>query len=98
MNPKINKHFNQVKIQKLHPKTGKISKIKIGTVKADTIKAKPHETLEVGKTPKSGTRVEINITHNYNTRSRTKRSIHVTTFKIAPTFKTANMLILACLQ
>ena len=53
----------------------------IGTIKADTPKEKPRDIPEVDKTLKSGTRVEIPITRNYNTRSRTKIINHVTTFK-----------------
>ena len=40
--------------------------------------------LEVDKTPKIEIRVEITSTHNYNTRSSTKRVKHVTTIKNAP--------------
>ena len=86
MNPKINKHFNQVKIQKLHRKTGKIPKIKIDTIKADKPRAQPHEIPEVGKTTKSGTILEIPSTHNYNAISRIKRVNHMNTFKNTPNF------------
>ena len=58
--------------------------MKIGTIKADTVKWKPHEIPEVEKAPKIGIRVEIFSTRHYNTRSSTKRINHVTTFKNAP--------------
>ena len=63
-----------------------MSKIKIGTIKADNPRAQPHEIPEVGKTPKNGTILEIPSIHNYNAISRTKRVNHVNTFKNAPNF------------
>ena len=50
----------------------------------DTPETQPHVFPEVEITTKSETRVEINSTHNYNTRSSTKRVNHATTFKNAP--------------
>ena len=52
--------------------------------KADTTEAQPHVIQEVEKTPKIDIRVEQTSTHNYNTRSVTKRVNHVTTFNNAP--------------
>ena len=58
--------------------------MKIGRIKLDIPDAQPHVIPEVGKTPKSGIRMERTSTHKYNTRSNTKRVNHVTSFKNSP--------------
>ena len=78
--------MNQVKIQQLHPEIGKMSKMKIGTIKANIPKTQPHDIPEVGKHQKLRTKVESTSTHNYNTISKTKRVNHVNTFKKALIF------------
>ena len=50
----------------------------------DTPETQPHVIPEVEITTKSETIVEINSTHNYNTRSSTKRVNNVINFKNAP--------------
>ena len=50
----------------------------------DTPETQPHVISEVEITPKNETRAEINSTHNYNTRSSTKRVNNVINFKNAP--------------
>ena len=64
-----------MKIQQLHPETGKMLKIKIGTIKSNAPKA---------TTPKSGIRVDRCNKHNYRTISRTNRVNHGTIFKNLP--------------
>ena len=70
----------------MHPETGEMSKIKIGTIKEDTSETQPHDIPKVKQTPKTDTRLDINSIHKYNNISRTKRVNHVTTFKNAPFF------------
>ena len=65
----------------MQPETGKMLKIKIGTIKEDTSETQPHDISEVKQIPKTGTRVDITSTHKYKNISRTKRVNHVTTFK-----------------
>ena len=77
------KIFNQAKIQQLHQEKGKHPKMKIGKIKADTTEEQTHVIPEVEKTSKCEIRVEITSTHKYNTRSRTKKANHTTTFKNA---------------
>ena len=44
-----------MKIQQLHPETGKMSKLKMAQSKVGTPKAHPQDISEVGKTPKVAT-------------------------------------------
>ena len=70
------------------PKTGNLSKLRIGEIKMDTLKPQYHLIPEEGKSQKSSIIVARTITHKYTTRSITKRVNHVTTFKNAPSMFT----------
>ena len=77
--------FNQETVQQLHQEKGKLTKMRIGKIKADASEPQPHVVLEVDRMPKNDIRLEINRTHKYNTRSITKRVNYVTTSKMNPT-------------
>ena len=66
------------------PKIGKLPKMRIGRIKADTPDPQTNVIPEVEKTSKSDTIVKRTGTHKYKTRSSTKRVNHVTTFKNSP--------------
>ena len=58
--------------------------MKIGAIKNSTPEANTHVIPEDKKTPYTSTRVYSTSAHKYNTRSRTYRTHHVTTFKNVP--------------
>ena len=51
--------------------------------KTDTSEAQPHGISEVEKPQRNDIKIYRHRPHKYNTRSRTKRVNHVTTFKTA---------------
>ena len=76
--------FQPSKTFAVTPQIRKLSILKVGERKVNTLYAQPYVIPEVGKTLKSDIRMERTSTHKYNMRSIIYRVNHVTTFKNAP--------------